>query len=158
MIERSAVAPAADPPVVPVCVSQVLQMTELIEEPKYKTNKLRVQNRKQLIPTLSERYTHTYTQSWCAPTVTHTLLIISAVCSARLLQQTTCEWLGQFEGSGVPVGPINSMQEVFSDPQVIYIHSFISFSFSYLFPNSFNFGTFGPPYCSGRSFISTWSL
>uniref|UniRef100_A0A3B3B5N1 Succinyl-CoA:glutarate-CoA transferase n=1 Tax=Oryzias melastigma TaxID=30732 RepID=A0A3B3B5N1_ORYME len=28
------------------------------------------------------------------------------------------DWLRRFEGSGVPVGPINSIQEVFSEPQV----------------------------------------
>uniref|UniRef100_H3D7Q0 Succinyl-CoA:glutarate CoA-transferase n=1 Tax=Tetraodon nigroviridis TaxID=99883 RepID=H3D7Q0_TETNG len=71
-------------------VCQVLPVTQLTEEPKYKTNRLRVQNRKQLIHTLSE----------------------------RCLEQTTGEWLRRFEGSGVPVGPINSMKEVFSDAQV----------------------------------------
>uniref|UniRef100_A0A3Q0RJ21 Succinyl-CoA:glutarate-CoA transferase n=1 Tax=Amphilophus citrinellus TaxID=61819 RepID=A0A3Q0RJ21_AMPCI len=60
------------------------------KEPKYKTNKLRVQNRKQLLHTLSQRF----------------------------LQETTADWLKRFEGSGVPVGPINSIQEVFAEPQV----------------------------------------
>ncbi|XP_070842737.1 succinate--hydroxymethylglutarate CoA-transferase [Chaetodon trifascialis] len=73
-----------------VKVCQVLELMELADEPKYKTNKLRVQNRKQLIHTLSQRF----------------------------LQETTADWLRRFEGSGVPVGPINSIQEVFSDPQV----------------------------------------
>ncbi|KAG7223015.1 hypothetical protein INR49_015946, partial [Caranx melampygus] len=55
-----------------VRVCQVLELTELTEEPEYKTNKLR---------------------------------------------RKTADWLRRFEGSGVPVGPINSIQEVFSDPQ-----------------------------------------
>ncbi|XP_054863017.1 succinate--hydroxymethylglutarate CoA-transferase isoform X1 [Amphiprion ocellaris] len=73
-----------------VRMCQVLQMVELTEEPKYKTNNLRVQNRQQLLQTLSE----------------------------RLLQENTADWLRRFQGSGVPVGPINSIQEVFAEPQV----------------------------------------
>nr|XP_020481123.1 succinate--hydroxymethylglutarate CoA-transferase [Monopterus albus] len=73
-----------------VRVCQVLDLTKLTEEPKYTTNKLRVENRKQLLQTLSQRF----------------------------LQETTANWLRRFAGSGVPVGPINSIQEVFSDPQV----------------------------------------
>ncbi|XP_067434349.1 succinate--hydroxymethylglutarate CoA-transferase isoform X1 [Thunnus thynnus] len=82
------VAAGNDKQFVKVC--QVLQLMELTEEPKYKTNKLRVQNRKQLLHTLSQRF----------------------------LQEKTTDWLQRFKGSGVPVGPINSIQEVFSDPQV----------------------------------------
>ncbi|XP_044032150.1 succinate--hydroxymethylglutarate CoA-transferase isoform X2 [Siniperca chuatsi] len=73
-----------------VRVCQVVELMELTDEPQYKTNKLRVQNRKQLLHTLSRRF----------------------------LQEKTADWLRRFEGSGVPVGPINSIQEVFSDPQV----------------------------------------
>nr|XP_057916919.1 succinate--hydroxymethylglutarate CoA-transferase-like isoform X1 [Doryrhamphus excisus] len=73
-----------------VKVCQVLQLPELTQRPEYKTNKLRVQNRQGLVHTLSQRF----------------------------LQETTADWLRKFEGSGVPVGPINSIQEVFSDPQV----------------------------------------
>uniref|UniRef100_A0A3Q3X3C8 Uncharacterized protein n=1 Tax=Mola mola TaxID=94237 RepID=A0A3Q3X3C8_MOLML len=82
------VAAGNDKQFVKVC--HVLELVELTDEPKYKTNKLRVQNRKQLLFTLSQRF----------------------------LQETTADWLRCFEGSGVPVGPINSIQEVFSDPQV----------------------------------------
>uniref|UniRef100_A0A3B4ZRL2 Succinyl-CoA:glutarate-CoA transferase n=1 Tax=Stegastes partitus TaxID=144197 RepID=A0A3B4ZRL2_9TELE len=73
-----------------VRVCQVLELPELAEEPKYKTNNLRVQNRQQLLDTLSNRF----------------------------LQESTADWLKRFEGSGVPVGPINSIQEVFAEPQV----------------------------------------
>uniref|UniRef100_A0A8C6SYV3 Succinyl-CoA:glutarate CoA-transferase n=1 Tax=Neogobius melanostomus TaxID=47308 RepID=A0A8C6SYV3_9GOBI len=67
-----------------VKVCQVLGLEELTREPRYKTNTLRVQNRTELLPLLSE----------------------------RLAQETTSDWLRRFEGSGVPVGPINSMQQV----------------------------------------------
>ncbi|KAF7648277.1 hypothetical protein LDENG_00159450, partial [Lucifuga dentata] len=81
------VAAGNDKQFVKVC--QILELMELTDEPKYKTNKLRVQNRKQLLHTLSQRF----------------------------LERRTADWLRQFEGSGVPVGPINSIQEVFADPQ-----------------------------------------
>ncbi|XP_074549675.1 succinyl-CoA:glutarate CoA-transferase [Halichoeres trimaculatus] len=73
-----------------VRVCQVLELTELTQVEKYKTNKLRVQNRKQLLDILSQRF----------------------------LQETTSDLLRRFEGSGVPVGPINNMKQVCADPQV----------------------------------------
>ncbi|XP_056155625.1 succinate--hydroxymethylglutarate CoA-transferase [Lampris incognitus] len=73
-----------------VRVCHVLGLMELTEEPNYRTNKLRVTHRKTLLYTLSQRF----------------------------LEEKTDEWLRRFEGSGVPVGPINSIQQVFSDPQV----------------------------------------
>ncbi|XP_047200598.1 succinate--hydroxymethylglutarate CoA-transferase isoform X4 [Hippoglossus stenolepis] len=82
------VAAGNDKQFVKVC--EVLELIELNEDQRYKTNKLRVQNRKELLHTLSQRF----------------------------LQKNTADWLRSFEGSGVPVGPINSIQEVFSDPQV----------------------------------------
>ncbi|XP_063048031.1 succinate--hydroxymethylglutarate CoA-transferase [Engraulis encrasicolus] len=71
-------------------VCKVLGLDALIDEPKYQTNTLRVQHRQELLKTLSQ----------------------------RLSEESTGEWLERFEGSGVPVGPINSIQQVFSDPQV----------------------------------------
>lgn len=73
-----------------VKVCQVLGLEELTLEPRFKTNKLRVQNRTELLPLLSQ----------------------------RLAQESTSDWLRRFEGSGVPVGPINTIQQVFADPQV----------------------------------------
>nr|XP_040022512.1 succinate--hydroxymethylglutarate CoA-transferase isoform X6 [Gasterosteus aculeatus aculeatus] len=70
---------------------RVLKLNELTNKPEYKSNKLRVQNRRELLHTLSQRF----------------------------LQEKTADWLREFEGSGVPVGPINNIQEVFSDPQVV---------------------------------------
>ncbi|KAM9701152.1 succinyl-CoA:glutarate CoA-transferase, partial [Menidia menidia] len=71
-------------------VCQVLELPDLSEDPKYRTNRLRVQNRSELLHALSQRF----------------------------LQEDTAHWLIRFQGSGVPVGPINSIQEVFADPQV----------------------------------------
>ncbi|XP_016887069.1 succinyl-CoA:glutarate CoA-transferase isoform X2 [Cynoglossus semilaevis] len=82
------VAAGNDKQFVKVC--EVLKLTSLTQEPKYKTNKLRVQNRRELINLLNQRF----------------------------MEETTSDWLRRFTGSGVPVGPINSIQEVFADPQV----------------------------------------
>jgi crotonobetainyl-CoA:carnitine CoA-transferase CaiB-like acyl-CoA transferase len=32
--------------------------------------------------------------------------------------RTTAEWIGVFEPAAIPCGPINSIEEVFADPQV----------------------------------------
>ncbi|XP_031409866.1 succinate--hydroxymethylglutarate CoA-transferase isoform X3 [Meleagris gallopavo] len=75
-----------------VTVCQILNLFEVIKDSRYKTNELRVQNRKELIDILSTRFS----------------------------EKTTVEWLQLFEGSGVPYGPINNMQQVFSEPQVLH--------------------------------------
>ncbi|XP_074431700.1 succinyl-CoA:glutarate CoA-transferase isoform X2 [Larus michahellis] len=74
-----------------VTVCKILNLPEVSKDSRYKTNTLRVQNRKELIDILSMRFS----------------------------EKATIEWLQLFEGSGVPYGPINNMQQVFSDPQVI---------------------------------------
>ncbi|XP_062971180.1 succinate--hydroxymethylglutarate CoA-transferase [Cynocephalus volans] len=73
-------------------VCKILNLPELIDDSKYKTNHLRVQNRKELIKILS----------------------------ARFEEETTSKWLHLFEGSGVPYGPINNMKSVFAEPQVLH--------------------------------------
>ncbi|XP_044626752.1 succinate--hydroxymethylglutarate CoA-transferase isoform X9 [Equus asinus] len=72
--------------------SQILNLPELIDDSKYKTNHLRVQNRKELIKILS----------------------------ARFEEEMTSKWLYLFEGSGIPYGPINNMKNVFAEPQVLH--------------------------------------
>ncbi|RMC05465.1 hypothetical protein DUI87_18658 [Hirundo rustica rustica] len=72
-----------------VTVCKILNLPEVSKDSRYKTNTLRVQNRKELIDILSTRFS----------------------------EKVTIEWLQLFEGSGVPYGPINNMQQVFSDPQ-----------------------------------------
>ncbi|XP_072865042.1 succinyl-CoA:glutarate CoA-transferase isoform X4 [Chlorocebus sabaeus] len=71
-------------------VCKILDLPELIDDSKYKTNHLRVQNRKELIKILSERFE----------------------------EELTSKWLHLFEGSGVPYGPINNMKNVFAEPQL----------------------------------------
>ncbi|KAM4792661.1 succinyl-CoA:glutarate CoA-transferase isoform 2-T2 [Cyanocitta cristata] len=71
---------------------QILNLPEVSKDSRYKTNTLRVQNRKELIDILSTRFS----------------------------EKATTEWLQLFEGHGVPYGPINNMQQVFSDPQVLH--------------------------------------
>ncbi|XP_063090004.1 succinate--hydroxymethylglutarate CoA-transferase isoform X5 [Cavia porcellus] len=68
---------------------KILKLPELIDDSKYKTNHLRVQNRKELIKILS----------------------------ARFEEQTTAMWLCLFDGCGIPYGPINNMKGVFTEPQ-----------------------------------------
>ncbi|XP_051023975.1 succinate--hydroxymethylglutarate CoA-transferase isoform X1 [Acomys russatus] len=71
---------------------QILNLPELIADSKYRTNHLRVQNRKELVKILS----------------------------ARFAEEVTAKWLCLFEGSGIPYGPINSMKDVFSEAQVLH--------------------------------------
>ncbi|XP_057160134.1 succinate--hydroxymethylglutarate CoA-transferase isoform X2 [Ursus arctos] len=73
-------------------VCKILNLPELVDDSKYKTNHLRVQNRKELIKTLS----------------------------ARFEKEMTSKWLYLFEGSGVAYGPINDMKNVFTEPQVLH--------------------------------------
>ncbi|XP_045877090.1 succinate--hydroxymethylglutarate CoA-transferase isoform X3 [Meles meles] len=73
-------------------VCKILNLPELIDDSKYKTNHLRVQNRKELIKILS----------------------------ARFEEEMTSKWLYLFEGSGVAYGPINDMKNVFTEPQVLH--------------------------------------
>ncbi|XP_039427038.1 succinate--hydroxymethylglutarate CoA-transferase isoform X3 [Corvus cornix cornix] len=75
-----------------VTVCKILNLPEVSKDSRYKTNTLRVQNRKELIDILSTRFS----------------------------EKATTEWLQLFEGRGVPYGPINNMQQVFSDPQVLH--------------------------------------
>jgi len=64
---------------------------ELATDERYRTNTARVANRGELIPQLK------------ALTVT----------------RTTAEWVGTLERLAVPCGPINSLEDVFKDPQVV---------------------------------------
>ena len=63
---------------------------ELALDPRYKTNADRVHNRDTLVPTLN--------------------LIMQG--------RTLDDWLDTFDGSGVPVSPINTIDRVFDDPQI----------------------------------------
>lgn len=82
------VAAGNDQQFIKVC--KVLDLDDLAHNPEYKTNTLRVQHREKLLKILSKRFS----------------------------EETTNDWLKKLEGAGVPAGPINSIQQVFSDPQV----------------------------------------
>ena len=64
--------------------------TELLEDPNFSSNALRVNNRDRLIPK------------------------IEAITRTR----TTAAWMEALEAAGVPCAPVNTMDQVFADPQV----------------------------------------
>ena len=64
--------------------------TQLSSDPKYLTNALRVKHRRELIDQLAE--------------------IMST--------KSNAEWINIFNGANFPYGPINSLSQVFTDPQV----------------------------------------
>ncbi len=66
---------------------------ELIDDPQYKTGALRSQNRDTLNAKINE----------------------------RTATKTSTEWIDIFSESGVPCGPIYSIDQVFADPQVKYL-------------------------------------
>ena len=67
----------------------LLGMPELAADPKYKSNEDRVANRGELVSVLTR----------------------------RLGEGTNAEWNGVFEGARFPYGAVNSLKEVFNDPQ-----------------------------------------
>jgi crotonobetainyl-CoA:carnitine CoA-transferase CaiB-like acyl-CoA transferase len=71
--------------------SQVIGLAELADDERFATNRARVANRDALVPLLQE----------------------------RLLQRSRDRWLEAFEAAGVPAGPINNIDEVLNDPQVL---------------------------------------
>jgi len=64
---------------------------ELGNDARYSSNQARVQNRATLIPLLKQ----------------------------RTVLRNTAEWIALLEQAGVPCGPINTLAEVFADPQVL---------------------------------------
>ena len=70
---------------------EVAGIAGLADDPRYATNKARVANRAELIPQLRQ--------------VT--------------VFKTTAQWVDLLEQAGVPCGPINDLQQVFADPQVL---------------------------------------
>ena len=63
----------------------------LAADPRFETNGKRVENRTQLVPLLNDVFA----------------------------RRTTHEWVGALEAAGVPNGPINNIEQVFEEPQVI---------------------------------------
>jgi crotonobetainyl-CoA:carnitine CoA-transferase CaiB-like acyl-CoA transferase len=71
---------------------KVLGAPELIEDPGFSSNPLRVENRKECIDRLTE----------------------------RLQAKSAEDWVELLNADGVPCAPINTMDAVFSDPQVLH--------------------------------------
>jgi succinate--hydroxymethylglutarate CoA-transferase len=72
-------------------LSALLGNESLSTDNRFKDNDARVRNRADLKPLLEDYF----------------------------LQRDTAEWLAIFAGSGMPYGPINNMQQVFSHPQTM---------------------------------------
>ena len=69
---------------------QLLGREDLAQDPSFATNPQRVRNREQLVPALQEEFLH----------------------------RSTEEWLPKLRAAGIPCGPINSVSQVFHDPQI----------------------------------------
>ena len=69
----------------------VLEHSEWASDERFKTNRARVANRKELVPRIRQ----------------------------ATVMRTTDEWVGALERAGVPCGPVNTIDKVFSDPQVL---------------------------------------
>lgn len=69
----------------------------IIKDERFLTNEKRVENRKELIRLISK----------------------------QIEQKTISEWLKLLDGSKVVFGPVNNLNEVFDDPQVIHNQSVI---------------------------------
>ncbi|XP_038076832.1 succinate--hydroxymethylglutarate CoA-transferase-like [Patiria miniata] len=100
---------------------KVLEMEELIEDQRYTSNELRVINRNSLIKTLS----------------------------ARFLEKDLSDWVAALERTNLPFGPVQNLQQVFSDPQVVHNNMIQEFNH----PTVGNVRVPGPPV--GYSTIQT---
>ncbi|MBI2718552.1 MAG: CoA transferase [Rhizobiales bacterium] len=68
----------------------IVGIPEIADDPRFSTNRGRVENRQELIPVLL----------------------------GPMKARTTAEWVAAFEAAAVPCGPINTLDQVFADPQV----------------------------------------
>jgi len=69
---------------------RIAGLEHLADDPRYASNRTRVENRESLIPPLAE----------------------------AMKTRSTAEWVALLEAAAVPCGPINQLDEVFADPQV----------------------------------------
>jgi glutaryl-CoA transferase len=70
---------------------RIARIEPLMDDPQYATNPKRVENRKKLVPLLQEVF----------------------------LQKDSGEWLKLLGEAEIPIGPINTIDRVFADPQVL---------------------------------------
>ncbi len=68
----------------------ILGLTELIDDPRFNTGPKRTARHAELEP----------------------------IIEAAMRQRSTAEWLRDFEGAGIPSGPVNTVPEMLADPQV----------------------------------------
>ena len=73
------------------CFAPVAGLDELVDDPRFSTNPLRVSHRDELLP-----------------------LVADAMAS-----RTSAQWMELLDAAGVPVGPIQTVDEVVTDPQVL---------------------------------------
>ncbi len=71
---------------------RVIGKTEWIDDPRFESNPKRVENRRELLPLVAE-------------------VIASKSCD---------EWVESFVEAAIPCGPVNNMQNLFADPQVLH--------------------------------------
>jgi len=71
---------------------KVLGREEWLKDPRFETNPKRVENRDILLPLVTE----------------------------ELAKKTCDEWMEKFLAASVPAGPVNNMERLFSDPQIIH--------------------------------------
>ena len=69
---------------------RLLGREDLAQDPSFATNPQRVRNREQLVPALQKEFLH----------------------------RSTEEWLPELRSAGIPCGPINTVSQVFHDPQI----------------------------------------
>jgi crotonobetainyl-CoA:carnitine CoA-transferase CaiB-like acyl-CoA transferase len=81
-------------------LAQILGTPELANDPRYKLNVDRVRNRIELVRIIAERFA----------------------------LQTSATWLSKLDEEGIPAGPINSLEEVFNEPQLAARQSLIEFA------------------------------
>ncbi|MCV6626207.1 MAG: CoA transferase [Cellvibrionaceae bacterium] len=69
---------------------QLAGRTELMQDPRYASNPARVQNRE----------------------------LVCATVAAIIASRSSAQWLAELAAAGVPAGPINTIDQVFADPQI----------------------------------------
>jgi formyl-CoA transferase len=74
-------------------VCQAIEAPELLQNPDFETNALRSKNRD----------------------------AVNAAIEERTIGKPSAEWIAIFNKIGVPCGPINSIDQVFADPQVMHL-------------------------------------
>ena len=72
-------------------VCALIGKPELVDDPRFKTNALRVKNNDEIV----------------------------AILQAEIAKRTTADWMTALEAEGIPAGPVLYHDEVFADPQIL---------------------------------------